>query len=75
MRSTFTVWLKSEVEEVAHYNAWFVFNLSFLGSDLLEVHQEPPIPHVYKFSSKFYGEVCVPDEYLIPGMQGSPFFK
>jgi hypothetical protein len=35
------------------------------------VQTEPPAPQGYKVSSNFYGDVCVPEEDLIPAMQGS----
>lgn len=75
MRDSFKVWLRSEIEEAAHYNGWFVFNLSFLGNDLLEDKTEPPHPPSYTVSSNFYGNLRVQDEDLIPAMQGSPFYK
>jgi hypothetical protein len=74
-KDAFKYWLRSEVEEAAHYNAWFVFNLSFQGNELLYDHSEPPAPQSYKVFSDYYGDLCVPEEDLIPAMQGSPFYK
>jgi len=74
-KDDFKHWLRSEVEEAAHYNAWFVFNLSFQDSELQYVQTKPPTPQSYKVSSEFYGDLCVLDEDLIPAMQGSPFYK
>jgi hypothetical protein len=74
-KDAFRQWLRAEVEEAAHYNAWFVFNLSFQGSELIYENSNPPNPQNYKVTSEFYGDLCVPEDDLIPAMQGSPFYK
>jgi len=64
-----------EIKEAAHHEGWFVFNLSFLGSELLYDKVEPSQPPAYKVTSNYYGNLCVPEDELIPAMQGSPFYK
>jgi hypothetical protein len=41
-KEAFKQWFIAEVQEAAHYEAWFVFNLSFRGSEL---HYEQLIHH------------------------------
>ena len=59
----------------AHYEGRFVFNLSFQGSELHFEKFEPPQPQSYKVTSEYFGDLCVPEDELIPAMQGSPFYK
>jgi len=74
-KDAFRQWLRVEVEKAAHYNAWFVFNLSFQGSELIYENYNPPNPQTYKVTNEFYGDLCVPEDELIPAMQGSQFNK
>jgi hypothetical protein len=32
-------------------------------------------PPCYKVHSDYFGELCVPEDELIPAMQGSPFYR
>jgi hypothetical protein len=69
------MWFHAEICEAAQHEAWFVFNLSFYGSEL---HYLPTQPHesvFYKVISEYYGEICVAEEDLILAMQGSPFYR
>jgi hypothetical protein len=74
-KDAFKHWFRAEIEEAAHYEGWFVFNLSFQGSELNFERFEPPQPQTYKVTSEYYGDLCVPEDELIPAMQGSPFYK
>lgn len=74
-KDAFIHWFQAEIEEASHYEAWFIFNLSFQGSELLCERFNPPNPQSYKVTSDFFGDICVPDDELILAMQGSPLYK
>jgi hypothetical protein len=74
-REAFKIWFHAEVCEAAQHEAWFVFSLSYMGSDLHYVPIEPYDPPCYKVTSTYYGNLCVPDDELIPSMKGSPFYR
>jgi len=74
-KDAFKQWLHAEVEEAAHYNAWFVFNLSFQGSELVYEKSNPPNPQTFKVTNEFYGDLCVPKDDLILAMQESQFYR
>jgi len=46
-----------------------------MSSNLHYVSTDPSAPPFYKITSTYYGNTCVPDNELIPAMQGSPFYK
>lgn len=73
-QDAFKIWFHAEVCEATLHEAWFVFSLSFMGSKLQYSASTSSDP-CYQIKSSFYGNVCVPDEELIPSMQGSPFYR
>jgi hypothetical protein len=74
-KEAFKIWFHAEVCEAAQHEAWFVFSLSYMGSELHYVPTEPYEPPCYKVTSNYYGNLCVPEDELIPAMQGSPFYR
>jgi hypothetical protein len=74
-KEAFIQWFRAEIEEATHHEGWFVFNLSFLGSELQFEKTKPAQPPSYKVISEYFGDLCVPEDELIPAMQGSPFYK
>jgi hypothetical protein len=70
----FITWLRSEVEEAAKTNCWFVFRISYHGSKLIVEHKPPEEPS-YKIQSVFYGYVTTPEDEMPMHMMGSPFYK
>jgi len=74
-REAFKIWFHAEVCEAAQHEAWFVFSLSYMHSTLKYLPTEPYQPPCYKVISTYYGDECIPDNELIPAMQGSPFYR
>ena len=74
-REAFKIWFHAEVCEAAQHEAWFVFNLSYMSINLRDISTTPSAPPCYKITSTYHGNTCVPDDELIPAMQGSPFYK
>jgi len=74
-KEAFKIWFHAEICEAAQHEAWFVFNLSYMSSELHYVPTEPYQPPCYKVTSKYYGNLCVPEDELIPALQGSPFYR
>jgi hypothetical protein len=73
-KDAFKMWFHAEISEAAHFEAWFVFCLSFTTTDLFESactssHRQ------FHIKNNYYGSTCVPKDELIPGMMGSPFFE
>lgn len=69
-RDSFKIWFHAEICEVAQHEAWFMFSLSFVYSDLKEGPDQQ-----LKVQSDFYGHTCVPMDELIPAMMGSHFYE
>jgi hypothetical protein len=70
----FKMWLHAEICEAGQHDAWFVFSLSHVASDLKEV-TVPSGESYFKSYSDYYGSTCVPEAELMPVMMGSPFYE
>jgi hypothetical protein len=73
-KEAFIQWFQAEVQEAAHYEGWFTFKLSFMGSELHFQKTEPSQPPCYKVTNDYFGDLCIPEDELIPAMKGSPFY-
>lgn len=73
-RDAFKVWFHAEICEAAQYEAWFVFNLTFEYSDLMEAASSSQNRQFY-IKSNYFGKTCVPKDELISQMMGSPFYE
>jgi hypothetical protein len=51
------------------------FQLSFMGSELHFKRLSHLSLLAYKVTSDYFGDLCVPEDELIPAMQGSPFYR
>ena len=73
-RDAFKIWFHAEICEAAQYEAWFIFDLTFETSDLMEAASTSQNRQYY-IKSNYYGRTCIPQDELVPGMMGSPFYE
>jgi len=45
-----------------------------MGSELHHKATEPSQPPSYKVTNDYFGDLCIPEDELIPAMKGSPFY-
>jgi hypothetical protein len=74
-KDAFKQWFKQKLKKLLTMKDGF-FNLSFQGSELIfEKKLSHLILKLIKLPVNYYGDLCVPEDELIPAMQGSPFYK